>query len=119
MALLAFVSFAPSLAEHERVAVSQAWTRATPKGAKVAGGYLTVENRGTHADRLLSAESAAAGKVEIHSMTMQDGIMTMRPLEDGLAIPSDGTVTLAPGGDHIMFIGLTAPSRRDNVSRCR
>ncbi|WP_342712316.1 copper chaperone PCu(A)C [Bradyrhizobium sp. B124] len=109
VALLAFTSSAPSLAEHERVAVSQAWTRATPKGAKVAGGYLTVENRGTRADRLLSAESPAAGKVEIHSMTMQDGIMTMRPLDDGLAIPPDATVTLAPGGDHIMFVGLTTP----------
>ncbi|WP_342726695.1 copper chaperone PCu(A)C [Bradyrhizobium sp. B097] len=109
VALLALVSSAPSLVEHGRVAVSQAWSRATPKGAKVAGGYLTVENRGTRADRLLSAESPAAGKVEIHSMTMQDGIMTMRPLDDGLAIPPDATVTLAPGGDHIMFVGLTTP----------
>ncbi|MBR1203711.1 MULTISPECIES: copper chaperone PCu(A)C [unclassified Bradyrhizobium] len=68
VALLAFTSSAPSLAEHERVAVSQAWTRATPKGAKVAGGYLTVENRGTRADRLLSAESPAAGKEKSFSI---------------------------------------------------
>ena len=108
-AALAFVGSAPALAGHADIVVSQAWSRATPKGAKVAGGYLTIENRGTQPDRLLSASSAAASKVEIHQMAILDGIMTMRPLDDGLAIPPDGTVTLAPGGDHIMFVGLTAP----------
>jgi len=62
---------------------------------------------------LLSASSDAAAKVEIHQMSMQDGIMTMRPLDDGLAIAPDTTVTLVPGGDHIMFIGLTAPFEED------
>lgn len=108
-AALAFVGSAPALAGHADISVSQAWSRATPKGAKVAGGYLTIENRGTQPDRLLSASSAAASKVEIHQMAIQDGIMTMRPLDDGLIIPPDATVTLAPGGDHIMFVGLAAP----------
>ncbi|MCG2631614.1 copper chaperone PCu(A)C [Bradyrhizobium sp. WYCCWR 13023] len=108
-AALTFVGSAPTLADHSDIVVSQAWSRATPKGAKVAGGYLTIENRGTSPDRLLSASSPAAAKVEVHQMTMQDGIMTMRPLEEGLAIPPDGIVTLAPGGNHIMFVGLTAP----------
>jgi len=106
-ALTAFVSSSPAAA-HD-ITVGQAWSRATPKGAKVAGGYLTIENRGIQPDRLLSASSGAAAKVEIHQMSLQDGIMTMRPLDDGLAIPPDATVTLAPGGDHIMFIGLIAP----------
>ncbi|MBR0835978.1 copper chaperone PCu(A)C [Bradyrhizobium manausense] len=108
-AALAFIGSAPTLADHADIVVSQAWSRATPKGAKVAGGYLTIENRGATADRLLSAASPAATSVEIHQMTMQDGIMTMRPLEQGLTIPPDEIVTLAPGGNHIMFIGLTAP----------
>lgn len=106
-ALLAFLGSTPTTA-HD-VAVNQAWSRATPKGAMVAGGYLTIENHGAQPDRLLSASSPAAAKLEIHQVTMQDGIMTMRPLDDGLAIPADATVTLAPGGDHIMFVGLTAP----------
>src|SRR6185503_10713086 len=106
-ALTAFVSSSPAAA-HD-IAVRQAWSRATPKAAKVAGGYLTIENRGVQPDRLLSASSGAAAKVEIHQMSMQDGIMTMRPREDGLAIAPEATVTLEPGGDHIMFIGLTAP----------
>jgi copper(I)-binding protein len=106
-ALTAFVSSSPAAA-HD-ITVRQAWSRATPKAAKVAGGYLSIENRGVQPDRLLSASSGAAAKVEIHQMSMQDGIMTMRPRDDGLAIPPDATVTLEPGGDHIMFIGLTAP----------
>lgn len=108
-ALFAFAGSSPAPAEQDRVIVSRAWSRATPKGAKVAAGYFTVENRGTRPDRLLSAESAAAAKVEIHQMSVQDGIMTMRPLDGGLAIPPDATVSFAPGGDHIMFVGLNAP----------
>ena len=106
-ALAALLGTSPAVAAD--VIVGQAWSRATPKGAKVAGGYLTIQNRGIQPDRLLSASSGAAAKVEIHQMSLQDGIMTMRSLEDGLAIPPDATVTLAPGGDHIMFIGLVAP----------
>ena len=106
-AVLAFA--APALADPAGIVVSQAWSRATPKGAKVAGGYLTIENRGTAPDRLLSASSPAAATVEIHQMTMQDGIMTMRQLEQGLTIAPGEIVTLAPGGSHIMFIALTAP----------
>lgn len=106
-ALTAFLSSSPAAA-HD-IAVKQAWSRATPKGAKVAGGYLTIENRGIQPDRLLSASSSVAAKIEIHQMTLQDGIMTMRSLDDGLTIPPDATVTLAPGGDHIMFVGLNAP----------
>lgn len=106
-ALAGFLGSSPAVA-HD-VSVRQAWSRATPKAAKVAGGYLTIENRGVQPDRLLSASSGAAARVEVHQMSVQDGIMTMRPLDDGLAIPPDATVTLAPGGDHIMFVGLIAP----------
>jgi copper(I)-binding protein len=106
-ALTAFLGSAPAAA-HD-IAVKQAWSRATPKGANVAGGYLAIENRSIQPDRLLSASSSAAAKVEIHHMALQDGIMTMRSLDDGLIIPPDATVTLAPGGDHIMFVGLNAP----------
>lgn len=111
IASAAFLVSSPAAA-HD-ITAKQAWSRATPKGAKVAGGYVTIENRGVQPDRLLSASSGAAAKVEIHQMSMQDGIMTMRPLDSGLAIAPDTTVTLVPGGDHIMFIGLTAPFEED------
>jgi periplasmic copper chaperone A len=106
-AALALAGAAPAPASD--IVVSQAWSRATPKAAKVAGGYLTIENHGAVADRLLSVSSTAATKVEIHQMATQDGIMTMRPREQGLLIPPDATVTLAPGGEHVMFVGLAAP----------
>jgi hypothetical protein len=83
VASVAFLVASPAAA-HD-ITAKQAWSRATPKGAKVAGGYLTIENRGVQPDRLLSASSGAAAKVEIHQMSMQDDIMTMRPLDDGLA----------------------------------
>ena len=85
-ALAALVGFSPAVADD--VTVRQAWSRATPKGAKVAGGYLAIENRGIQPDRLLSASSGAAAKVEIHQMSMQDGIMTMRPLDRWSGDPS-------------------------------
>ena len=113
VAIASVAFFVSSPAAAHDITAKQAWSRATPKGAKVAAGYLTIENRGVQPDRLLSASSGAAAKVEIHQMSMQDGIMTMRPLDGGLAIPPDTTVTLVPGGDHIMFIGLTAPFEED------
>ena len=89
--------------------IEHPWSRATPKGAKVGGGYVTVTNQGSAADRLLSVSSPAAGKVELHEMTMQDGIMKMRPLLKGIVIEAGQTVALAPGGLHIMFVDLAAP----------
>jgi copper(I)-binding protein len=91
--------------------ITQAWSRATPGGAPVAGGYLTIENRGSSPDRLLSGSTGAAKKIEIHEMALDNGIMTMRPLEGGLFIEAGKTVKFEPGGPHLMFIGLAAPFR--------
>src|SRR6266702_452879 len=88
--------------------ITQAWSRATPGGAQVAGGYLTIQNRGTLPDRLVSGSTGAARKVEIHEMAMNGGVMTMRPV-DSLVIEPGQSVTFAPGGRHLMFIGLAAP----------
>jgi hypothetical protein len=70
---------------------------------------LTIENSGATPDRLMSATSPAAAKVEIHEMMTLDGIMVMRPVEGGLVVPPDGSVALAPGGNHLMFTGISAP----------
>lgn len=82
------------------------WARATPPMAQTAGGYLMIENSGEGSDRLVAAASPVANRTEIHEMSMSQGIMTMRRLEDGLDIPAGGTITLAPGGAHIMLMGL-------------
>ena len=92
--------------------ITQAWSRATPGGAKVGGGYLTIENRGTTADRLTGASAGIAGRVEIHEMAMNNGVMTMRPLEKGLPIEPGKTVALAPGGHHLMLLDLKSPLKQ-------
>ena len=92
--------------------ITQAWSRATPAGAKVAGGYLTIENKGAAPDRLVSGSGDFAGKVEIHEMAMNNGVMTMRPLDKGLAIEPGKTVKLAPGGYHLMLMDLKNPLKQ-------
>lgn len=86
--------------------ITQAWSRATPNGAKIAGGYLTIENKGAAPDRLLGGSGDIAGKVEVHEMATKDGVMTMRPLDKGLTIEPGKTVKLAPGGYHLMMFDL-------------
>ncbi|KAB2861260.1 MAG: copper chaperone PCu(A)C [Bauldia sp.] len=85
------------------------WARATPPNAPAGGGFLTITNTGDAPDRLIAVSSPDVGQAEIHEMKVADGVMTMRPLENGPEIPAHGTVTLAPGGIHLMFIGLKAP----------
>ncbi|MGX7745418.1 copper chaperone PCu(A)C [Rhodopseudomonas parapalustris] len=92
--------------------ISQSWSRATPGGAKVAGGFLTIENKGSSADRLVSGSADIAGKVEIHEMSMDNGVMKMRPLDKGLAIEPGKTVTLMPGSYHIMLMDLKGPLKQ-------
>jgi len=92
--------------------ISQAWSRATPGGAKIGAGYFTVENKGGTADRLVSVSGDIAGKIEVHEMAMNDGVMTMRPLVQGLTIDPGKTVTLAPGGYHLMMMDLRKPLKQ-------
>lgn len=86
--------------------VASPWTRATPGGAKIAGGYLKITNNGKSPDRLAGAATASADRVEIHEMSMTDGVMKMRQLTDGLIIKPGETVELKPGGFHMMFMDI-------------
>ncbi len=89
--------------------IATPWTRATAPTARSGGGFMTITNKGTTADRLVAARSNASAKVEIHEMKMDGSVMRMRELEQGLEIPPGATVTLKPGGFHIMFMELKAP----------
>jgi copper(I)-binding protein len=89
--------------------LSGLWTRATPPRAPAAGGYLTITNTGEEPDRLIAVSSPWARLGEMHEMTVKDEVMTMRPVETGLSIPPGESVTLAPGGFHLMFIDLKEP----------
>ena len=88
------------------------WARATLGGAEVAGGYMKVENKGGEPDRLVSASSEIAARVELHDMKVEDGIMKMQALKDGLAIAPGGTAEFKPGSYHVMFMGLKAPLKQ-------
>jgi periplasmic copper chaperone A len=82
------------------------WSRATPKGAKVAGGYMKITNTGMSSDRLIGGNFPIAGRFEVHEMSTTGGIMRMRQLEKGLEIPPGATVELKPGGYHAMFMDM-------------
>lgn len=107
---------APASAQNYKLGsleIDQPWTRATPPTAKAGGGFVTITNKGTTADRLIAARSAASDKVEIHEMKMDGNVMRMRELDKGLEIPPGATVELKPGGYHIMFMELKAPFAKD------
>jgi periplasmic copper chaperone A len=86
--------------------IGHPWTRATPKGAKVAAGYLSITNTGSSPERLTGGSFAEAKRVEVHQMSMEGGVMKMAPVEGGLEIPPGATVTLSPSGYHMMFMDL-------------
>lgn len=114
-ALSAVMFAAPARAEDIKagdLVISQAWARATPGGAKVAGGYLTIENKGTAPDKLIGVSADIAGKADVHEMAMDNGVMKMRPLDKGLTIEPGKTVKFAPGSYHLMFQELKAPLKQ-------
>lgn len=92
--------------------ITQAWSRATPKGAKTGAAYLTIENKGSTPDRLVGGSSDVAGSVQVHEMSMEGNVMKMRPVENGLAIEPGKTVKLAPSGYHLMMMDLKQPLKR-------
>jgi periplasmic copper chaperone A len=92
--------------------ISQAWSRATPNGAKVGTGYLTIENKGTSADKLVGVTGDVSPKIEVHEMSMNNGVMKMRPVDGGLTIDAGKTVKLAPNGYHLMIMDLKSPLKQ-------
>ena len=89
--------------------IAQPWARATPKGATAGAGYMTITNNGTAPDRVSCVASDASAQCQIHSMTMDGGVMKMRPVEGGLEIKPGETVTLKPASLHVMFLDLKQP----------
>ena len=110
LAVVVLMAAAPFAASAHSYAVGplqigHPWSRPNPPGAPTAVGYLTITNTGRTPDRLLGGSSPLAAKIEVHEMSMTGGIMRMRPVAGGLLIPPGQTVTLAPGGYHLMIIG--------------
>ena len=89
--------------------IGHPWSRATPKGATIGAGYLKITNNGTAPDRLLGGSSEAAKSFELHVMSMENGVMKMRPVEGGIEIKPGETVEFKPESYHVMFVGLKEP----------
>jgi periplasmic copper chaperone A len=92
--------------------INHPWARATAPTAPAGGGFLSITNKGTTPDRLIAIRSTVAQQSQLHEMKMEGNIMRMRELDHGLAIPAGATVTLAPGGYHVMLIGLKTPLKQ-------
>ena len=89
--------------------IDDPWARATPPGATVSGGFLSVRNLGDRDDRLVEVRSSASRDVQIHEVRSDGGMMRMRPLVNGLVIPAGASVSLQPGGFHLMFLQPQRP----------
>jgi copper(I)-binding protein len=116
------VAFAASTAQaHEfnlgSLKIGHPWTRATPKGATVAGGYLKITNNGSAPDRLIGGSATFAGRFEIHEMRTVNGVMQMRHLPKGVEIKPGETVEFTPGSFHVMFMDLKQPLVKDQKPR--
>ncbi len=116
LALLALLLIAsPAVAQDYKLGaleIGHPWARATPPTAPAGGGYLSVKNTGTEPDRLISISSPAAQTVQLHEMKMEGNVMRMRELDGPLEIKPGETVTLAPGGMHLMMMGLKGPLKQ-------
>lgn len=110
LALAAFALIAAPATAHEYKAgalmIDHPWSRATVPGVKVAGGYLAIMNHGDKPDRLVSVSVPFAERAEMHESSVEDGVARMREIEGGVEIAPGATVTFAPGGKHLMFIGM-------------
>jgi copper(I)-binding protein len=106
LTLSPIAAFAHDVVTLGALEISRAFSRATLPNAPVGAGYLTITNRGTADDTLVSATSPVAGVTQIHEMKMEGDVMKMNEVEGGLVIPAGQSVTLEPGGFHIMFMEL-------------
>lgn len=90
------------------IAVSGAWARTTPPVVSNGAAYMTLSNGGASADRLVSAETGVAGRVEFHEHVMENGVAIMGEVES-VELPAGAEAVFEPGGRHIMLMGLDGP----------
>lgn len=104
----ALVQAASAQGAKPSIEVTHAWARAMPKGARAGAAYITVVNKGTSDDRLLSASTPVAAQAQLHTTITDNGVMKMRPVS-AIDVKPGATVTLKPGGLHMMLTGLKQP----------
>lgn len=118
MAIACFITTSAMATDYEAgsLAISGPWSRATPKGAESAIGYMTIKNNGTTPDRLIGGSIDVAETFELHSMVIENGVAKMRELKD-VEIKPGQTIEFKPGGSHVMFVNLKHPlSKGEHVA---
>lgn len=111
--------FTPAAFAHDVKAgaleIDHPWSRATAGQAANGAAFMTITNKGATADKLVAAATPAAAKVELHTHVMDGGVMRMREVEGGIDLPAGATVALAPGGLHVMLLGLAQPLKEGEM----
>ncbi len=97
----------------EGLEIKHPWTRVAPPGAKVAVGFMKITNTGKEADRLIGGSFALSDRVEVHEMSVTDGVMRMGEVKGGLEVVPGATVVLEPGSYHLMLMGLSGSPKLD------
>ena len=110
LVLIAALAAGPVLAQPADIAVTDAWSRASTPGAQTAAIYVTVT--AGQPDRLTAASTPVATTAELHLSQMHDGVMEMRPVPGGLPVTPGTPIHMAPGGYHIMLLGLKQPLKQ-------
>jgi copper(I)-binding protein len=99
------------------IEIGAPFARAVPEGVRASAAYMTIANHGATDDRLVAARADFAARVELHEHRMENGVARMREVEGGILAPAGETVTLEPGGLHVMLMGLDGPlAEGDSVS---
>lgn len=108
MLIAAMVALAtPAWAQARAPMAEDAWIMAPPSGVSEAAAYMTIRN--ARGDSLLSVACDCAARTELHDMSVENGVMRMRPLRYGVAAAPTGVIRFAPSGKHIMLVGLVSP----------
>lgn len=111
--VMTLVAALPALAADSigALTVEFAWARASAGPAKAGAAYVSIRNASTTADRLVAASTPVSRSATLHTHVMTGNMMRMRPV-DGLPIAPSATLTLKPGGDHLMLMGLRASLKK-------
>ena len=116
--LAACITLLPVVGVASEITVTDPYARVSRPGAPTGAAFMTITNTSDRADRLISASSDAAKRVELHThIEVGDGVMKMTELEDGIELPAGGSHGLIRGGDHVMLMGIKNPLEQgDEIS---
>jgi copper(I)-binding protein len=110
LALVLGASFTAATASASpSIQITAAWIQSPMPGARDTAGYVRIANGADSDDRLLSVSSRWAGRVDMHEMVTEDGMMGMRPLIYGVKVPAGGTIDFSPQALHLMLVNPRKP----------